>query len=120
MSIGRRLAEIVEEAGALIRPLWRGQLTGHTKGGGRPVAEADRRAETLILQRLAAEFPEVPVISEEAASENGVPLSIADRFFLVDPLDGTKAFVRGDPNFTVNIGLIEAGAPVTGAVSAPA
>ena len=69
---------------------------------------------------MAAEFPDVPVISEEAASENGVPLSIADRFFLVDPLDGTKAFVRGDPNFTVNIGLIQAGVPVAGAMSAPA
>jgi hypothetical protein len=61
----------------------------------------------------------VPVISEEDASEFGTPDSIGPRFFLVDPLDGTKAFVRGDPHFTVNIGLIEDGRPVAGAVAAP-
>ena len=61
----------------------------------------------------------MPVISEEDASEFGTPDAIGPRFFLVDPLDGTKAFVRGDPHFTVNIGLIEHGRPVAGAVSAP-
>jgi 3'(2'), 5'-bisphosphate nucleotidase len=60
------------------------------------------------------------VVSEEDASEFGTPDAIGPRFFLVDPVDGTKAFVRGDPNFTVNIGLIENGRPVAGAVSAPA
>ena len=59
------------------------------------------------------------MISEEDASEFGTPDAIGPRFFLVDPLDGTKAFVRGDPNFTVNIGLIEDGRPVAGAVCAP-
>ena len=120
MSIGRRLAEIVDEAAALILPLWRAGLTVHTKSDDSPVTEADRRAETLILMRLTAAFPEIPIISEEAASDSGVPEAIADRFFLVDPLDGTKAFIRGDPNFTVNIGLVEAGRPVAGAVAAPA
>ena len=62
----------------------------------------------------------MPVISEEHASEFGTPDAIGPRFFLVDPLDGTKAFVRGDPHFTVNIGLIEHGVPVAGAVAAPA
>ena len=62
---------------------------------------------------------DVPIISEEDASEFGTPDAIGPRFFLVDPLDGTKAFVRGDPNFTVNIGLIQDGRPVAGAVSAP-
>ena len=62
----------------------------------------------------------MPVISEEDASEFGTPDAIGPRFFLVDPLDGTKAFVRGDPHFTVNIGLIEHGRPVAGAVVAPA
>jgi 3'(2'), 5'-bisphosphate nucleotidase len=60
------------------------------------------------------------VISEEHASAFGVPDHIADRFFLVDPLDGTKGFIRGDVNFTVNIGLIERMRPVAGAVVAPA
>jgi len=107
------------EAARLILPLWRSGLAVESKSDQSPVTEADRRAETLILARLAERFPDTPVISEEDASEFGTPEAIAARFFLVDPLDGTKAFVRGDPNFTVNIALIEAGVPVAGAVVAP-
>ncbi len=117
--LGAALAEIAEEAGRLILPLWRTGLDVETKSDNSPVTVADKRAETLILARLAELFPGVPVVSEEDASEFGAPEKIADRFFLVDPLDGTKAFVRGDPNFTVNIGLIEGGQPVAGAVVAP-
>jgi len=118
--IGARLAAIVEAASAVILPLWRSGVTVDLKSDSSPVTEADRRGEALILQRLAEEFPDVPVIAEEAAAADGVPLSIGRRFFLVDPLDGTKAFVRGDAHFTVNIGLIEDGRPVEGAVAAPA
>ena len=118
-AIGAALAEIAEEAGRLILPLWRSGIDVETKSDSSPVTIADRRAETLILARLEERFPGVPVVSEEDASEFGTPEKIADRFFLVDPLDGTKAFVRGDPNFTVNIGLIERGRPVAGAVVAP-
>jgi 3'(2'), 5'-bisphosphate nucleotidase len=117
--IGERLADITEEAAALIMPLWRSGLDVMHKADDSPVTVADQRAEALILQRLAAAFPDIPVVSEEDASESGAPKTIADRFFLVDPLDGTKAFVRGDKHFTVNIGLIENGIPVAGAVSAP-
>ena len=117
--IGAALADIAEEAGRLILPLWRSGLDVETKADSSPVTVADRTAETFILARLAERFPGVPIVSEEDASEFGTPDKIADRFFLVDPLDGTKAFVRGDPNFTVNIGLIEAGRPVAGAVVAP-
>jgi 3'(2'), 5'-bisphosphate nucleotidase len=117
--VGAILAEIAEEAARLILPLWRSGLAVHEKSDQSPVTEADRRAETLILGRLSECFPGVPVVSEEDASEFGTPEDIAARFFLVDPLDGTKAFVRGDPNFTVNIALIEAGVPVAGAVVAP-
>lgn len=117
--VGRTLAEICEAAAALILPLWRSGVEVLTKADESPVTEADQRGETLILEHLARRFPDVPVISEEDASEFGTPDAIGPRFFLVDPLDGTKAFVRGDPNFTVNIGLIEDGRPVAGAVSAP-
>lgn len=118
--IGARLSHIAFEAGNLILPLWRAGVTVDRKADESPVTEADRRAETLILQRLAAAFPDIPVVSEEDASEFGAPDAIGPRFFLVDPLDGTKAFIRQDVNFTVNIGLIESGAPVAGAVVAPA
>jgi 3'(2'), 5'-bisphosphate nucleotidase len=117
--IGAELAEICEAAAALILPLWRSGLAVTHKADESPVTEADRAGEILILKALAERFPDIPVISEEDSSEFGTPDAIGPRFFLVDPLDGTKAFVRGDPHFTVNIGLIENGRPVAGAVSAP-
>jgi len=117
--IGAELAEICEAAAAVILPLWRSGLAVTHKADESPVTEADRAGEALILQHLAERFPDIPVISEEDASEFGTPDAIGPRFFLVDPLDGTKAFVRGDPHFTVNIGLIEHGLPVAGAVAAP-
>lgn len=117
---GRALARITEEAAAVILPYWRTELAVAQKADESPVTEADRAGERLILRRLAEAFPGVTVISEEHASEFGTPDAVGPRFFLVDPVDGTKAFVRGDPNFTVNIGLIDNGVPVAGAVCAPA
>jgi 3'(2'), 5'-bisphosphate nucleotidase len=118
--VGAQLALIVEAAADLILPLWRSGLTVESKSDQSPVTEADRRGEALILERLTAAFPGVPVIAEEAVSASGAPPRIDRRFFLVDPLDGTKAFIRGEAHFTVNIGLIEDGVPVAGAVCAPA
>jgi len=118
--IAADLADIAAEAARLILPLWRSGLEVVSKADNSPVTEADRRGEALILEALARRFPGLPVISEEHASEFGAPEAIGPRFFLVDPLDGTKAFVRGDPHFTVNIGLIDHGRPVAGVVAAPA
>lgn len=117
---GLVLAGIVDEAAALILPLWRTTLVVDAKADSSPVTEADRLGEKLILARLAQLFPGTPVVSEEHASEFGAPEEIGPRFFLVDPIDGTKAFVRGDKYFTVNIGLVENGRAVAGAVCAPA
>ena len=119
-ALGELLADIVEEAGAGIMPLWRSGLQVDRKADSSPVTEADRRGEALILQRLSEHFPGVPVISEEDASAFGTPDRIGPRFFLVDPLDGTKAFIRGEEHWTVNIGLIQDQRPVAGAVCAPA
>ncbi|MEO8811863.1 MAG: 3'(2'),5'-bisphosphate nucleotidase CysQ [Caulobacteraceae bacterium] len=118
-TVGYRLAEIAIEAARLILPLWRTGLDVVSKADSSPVTAADQRAERLILEALARDFPAVPVVSEEDASEFGCPEEIGETFFLVDPLDGTKAFVRGDPHFTVNIGLVRQGRPVAGAVVAP-
>src|SRR5579863_6414089 len=118
--VGARLAEMVEAASAVILPLWRTGLTVETKTDDSPVTEADRRGEALIVEALTRAFPRVPILAEETVSASGVPTAIGRRFFLVDPLDGTKAFVRGEAHFTVNIGLVEDGVPVAGAVSAPA
>jgi 3'(2'), 5'-bisphosphate nucleotidase len=117
--IGAELATICDAAAELILPLWRSGLAVTHKADESPVTEADQRAEALILEALKARFPDIPIISEEDAAEFGTPDAIGPRFFLVDPLDGTKAFVRGDPHFTVNIGLIQDGRPVAGAVACP-
>lgn len=118
--IGIVLADIVEEAAGVVLPFWETELEVTQKADESPVTEADRAGERLILQRLGERFPDIPVVSEEHASEFGTPDEIGPRFFLVDPVDGTKAFVRRDPNFTVNIGLVDNRRPVAGAVCAPA
>lgn len=84
-----------------------------------PVTQADRAAEALILEGLARIRPEIPVVAEEQAAAGHIPI-VGDAFFLVDPLDGTKEFVARGTDFTVNICLIERGAPTMGVVYAPA
>lgn len=84
-----------------------------------PVTEADQRAELSILAVLAELAPGVPVVAEESVAVGRVP-AITDRFFLVDPLDGTKEFIDRNGDFTVNIALIEHRVPVLGVVYAPA
>ena len=92
------------------------------KADGSPVTRADREADDFIRARLAAILPGVRAITEETFEQaqhykNSASL---DRFVLVDPLDGTREFVAGGDEFTVNIALIDAGRPVVGAVYAPA
>ena len=120
--IGLILADIVEEAGRLVLPYWsHGGTVAHTsKADMSPVTIADQEGEKLIVARLKEHFPDIAIVAEEAAAEFGTPDAIGDRFFLVDPVDGTKAFMRGDPSFTVNIGLVAGRRPVAGAVCAPA
>lgn len=87
------------------------------KADDSPVTEADLAADAIIREGLAAAFPGLPVVTEEQAESHSLQ---ADRFVLVDPLDGTKEFLRRQGDFTVNIALIEGGMPVRGVVYAPA
>ncbi|MEZ5923198.1 MAG: 3'(2'),5'-bisphosphate nucleotidase CysQ [Hyphomicrobiaceae bacterium] len=105
------------DAGRLIREIYERDFATERKADGSPVTEADKRAEALILERLNAAAPEIPIVSEENAASHS--LSPPDRFFLVDPLDGTKEFVSRNGEFTVNIALIERGVPALGVVYAP-
>ncbi|WP_191554578.1 3'(2'),5'-bisphosphate nucleotidase CysQ [Brevundimonas aurantiaca] len=114
------IAEIAEDAARLILPYWRSDTAVETKSDDSPVTQADRAAEALILERLAALYPGVQTVAEEAVAESGAPDQAEDWFWLIDPLDGTKGFVRGGEAFTVNIALIHAGRPVAGVVTAPA
>jgi len=114
------LADIAWEAGEIVlRHYARDQVEHERKSDNSPVTAADLEAESHILKRLAAAFPGIPVIAEEetAAGRTG---RAAGRFFLVDPLDGTKEFLNRNGEFTVNIAEIENGRPVRGAVFAPA
>ena len=89
------------------------------KSDGSPVTEADRRAEAIILPILAKADPTIPTVAEESVEAGQVPDVGAGRFWLVDPLDGTKEFVRRNGEFTVNIGLIDGGRPRLGVLLAP-
>ena len=90
------------------------------KADASPVTEADEAAEEIILEMLRTLTPAVPIVSEEAASAGDIPDVTGGRFWLVDPLDGTREFINRNGEFTVNIALIENGQPVAGVVHAPA
>jgi 3'(2'), 5'-bisphosphate nucleotidase len=113
------LAEAAREAGEAILAVVRRGFDVEAKRDSSPVTEADRAAELVILAALARAAPGVPVIAEEEVAAGRIPAH-DDCYFLVDPLDGTKEFVRGGDDYTVNIGLIENGAPRLGVVFAPA
>src|SRR5947207_5173893 len=113
------LAEAAREAAEAILAIVRRGFEVESKRDTSPVTEADRAAELIILGALARAAPGVPVIAEEEVAAGRIPAH-DDLFFLVDPLDGTKEFIRGGDDYTVNIGLIEAGAPRLGVVFAPA
>ena len=106
-------------AGAEILKLVAAGYQVETKSDLSPVTICDRAAEAIILTALLAAAPGVPVIAEEEVAEGRIPVH-GDTYFLVDPLDGTKEFVRGGDDYTVNIGLIEGGVPRLGVVYQPA
>jgi 3'(2'), 5'-bisphosphate nucleotidase len=91
-----------------------------TKADESPVTAADLAAEAIIEAGLAMLTPDIPLVAEEAASEGRVPKISSDRFWLVDPLDGTREFLSRNDEFTVNIALIVDAVPVLGIVHAPA
>ena len=110
---------VAEEAGAAALRYY-GAAAATMKSDGSPVTAADQAAEDIILAALADLTPEIPVIAEEAMAKGLAPDVVGRRFWLVDPLDGTREFLSGNGEFTVNIALIEQGRPVLGIVVAPA
>jgi 3'(2'), 5'-bisphosphate nucleotidase len=108
------------QAGEAIMRLYRKGIAVQTKDDASPVTEADEVADALIVAGLAAGAPGIPIVSEESVSQGRMPDISGGRFWLVDPLDGTKEFISGTDEFTVNIALVENGSPVLGALLAPA
>ncbi len=106
-------------AGAAIDAIYRTDFDAEAKGDGSPVTAADTEAEAIIEKALKAGAPDIPILAEEAASDGHIP-ELGDRFFCVDPLDGTREFLSRNGEFTVNIALIIDGRPLSGVVYAPA
>src|SRR5262249_54969630 len=113
------LTPLIRDAGKVIMDIYATDFDVTKKGDDSPVTVADQRAEHVILAGLRRITPELPVVAEEEVAAGRVP-QVGARFWLVDPLDGTKEFISRNGEFTVNIALVEDGRPVLGLVFAPA
>jgi 3'(2'), 5'-bisphosphate nucleotidase len=113
------LTRVAHEAGAAILRIYASDFDVRHKADRTPVTDADVQAERIIVGALTALTPDIPIVSEEAASESATP-AIGRRFWLVDPLDGTREFVRRNGEFTINIALVQERRPVLGLIYAPA
>ena len=107
-------------AGAAILEVYGQDFAVERKADASPVTHADRLAEAIIVEALRRATPEIAVVAEELAAAGHLPATAPERFWLVDPLDGTKEFIARNGEFTVNIALIERGCPVLAVVHAPA
>lgn len=114
------LVDIVRRAGAGIMEVYATDFDVETKSDSSPVTEADLRAHAVIVAGLGDVAPDVPVLSEESEPPEFETRRTWSRYWLVDPLDGTKEFVGRNGEFTVNIALIEGHRPVLGVVGVPA
>ena len=118
-NISKPLRKIVSDASKEIMTVYENEsFNTQTKMDGSPVTEADRKAHNVIIRGLKNLTPNTPVISEE--SYDASKKSPSGRYWLVDPLDGTKGFINKDGNFTVNIALIDNAVPIFGIIEAPA
>ncbi|NBB70818.1 MAG: 3'(2'),5'-bisphosphate nucleotidase CysQ [Alphaproteobacteria bacterium] len=117
-----KIVALVDEAAAVVMEHYRGDPTVAEKADASPVTAADEAAERVLAEGLRALTPEVPVVAEEerARGASPEPDAVGELFWLVDPLDGTKEFIKKNGEFTLNVGLIQAGRPILGVVAAPA
>jgi 3'(2'), 5'-bisphosphate nucleotidase len=113
-----QVAVLARAAGEAIVAIRRDALDVEAKGDGSPVTRADRAAEDVLVPGLRALTPDITVVSEEGDVEGAVRAA-GETYWLVDPLDGTKEFVKGLPEYTVNVALVEDGVPVLGVVLVP-
>ncbi|MGV4792991.1 3'(2'),5'-bisphosphate nucleotidase CysQ [Rhizobium sp. F40D2] len=114
------LEDLALLAGKVIMSVYAGEIESRSKADASPVTEADARAEAIILDGLRTRYPLIPIVAEEECSCGRLPSELGNRFFLVDPLDGTTEFINRRGEFTVNIALVENGIPSAGVVYAPA
>lgn len=124
LTLARKLIPVARDAGLLEMTYYRaGERPGTAilgKADGSPVTIADQEAEKLITAELHLLAPDIPVVGEEAVAAGEIPDISGGTFFLVDALDGTREFISGGADFTVNIALLENFIPVMGVIYAPA
>jgi 3'(2'), 5'-bisphosphate nucleotidase len=113
------LAQVARDAGSAILRVYATDFDVRHKPDRSPVTDADLQAEQIIVASLSDLTADIPIVSEEAASESAIP-AVGELFWLVDPLDGTREFVRRNGEFTVNIALVQNRRPVLGLIYAPA
>lgn len=111
--------ELAQQAAEVINKIRSTHFKVEKKADSSPVTEADQAAEKIILAGLRKYVPAIPIIAEEEVAA-GKKTTVGSEFWLIDPLDGTREFVRGNDHFTVNIGLIRDNKPILGAVALPA
>ena len=116
--LAQSIIPIAQRAGAAILDIYRTDPNTRYKADKSPVTDADHASEDLIVDSLSKLFPEIPVVAEESLAAGNIP-DVQKYFFLVDPLDGTKEFIKKNGEFTINIALIEAEQPVFGLIYAP-
>jgi 3'(2'), 5'-bisphosphate nucleotidase len=114
-----KFEDLALKAGAVIMPFYENGCETMIKDDDSPVTAADHAAEAIILAGLREAYPDIPVVAEEEVCAGQMPESLGRRFFLVDPLDGTREFINQRSDFTVNIALVEDGCPIAGTVYAP-
>jgi 3'(2'), 5'-bisphosphate nucleotidase len=113
------IEKIAREAGDAIMRVYKNAIQVQYKLDHSPLTEADLIANKIIIDALKKKYPEIPTLSEESVIDFKGP-NTERCYWLVDPLDGTKEFIKGNGEFTVNIALIHKGEPVLGVVYAPA
>jgi 3'(2'), 5'-bisphosphate nucleotidase len=118
--LSARVCELTRQAGAKIMYFYRDRAAVTWKKDASPVTAADRASHDFLVESLKSFIPEATIVSEESTEATNNSLEGAALFWLVDPLDGTKEFLKGTNEFTVNVALMEDGLPVLGVVYAPA
>jgi len=113
------LLDAVKSAGAKILEIYETDFEVEIKGDDSPLTAADQAANAVLMDYVAAHTPQIPVISEENKEVTYADRCDWSQFWLIDPLDGTKEFIKKNGEFTVNIALIHEGAPLVGVVYQP-
>ncbi|WP_394165960.1 3'(2'),5'-bisphosphate nucleotidase CysQ [Neptunomonas phycophila] len=115
-----KVLELSKQAGYAVMEIYKKDFAVYDKSDNSPLTEADMAAHHLLVDGLKAIAPSIPVLSEESGEEVKTERLKWSEYWLIDPLDGTKEFIKKNGEFTINVALIKDGVPVFGVVYAPA